>query len=216
MGWIIALAVLILLAVLPLGVRLRYDAGGPGIWVLLGPVAVPVFPVKRKEKKEKPKKEAKKEESKKSTPAKQTQGQASTPAPAKKENPLAGGSVKDFLPLVSAVLEFLGDFRRKLRVPVLELKVILGGGDPCDLAMNYGKAWAAVGNLWPRLEEFLVIRKRDVEIECDFTAGETLITARLDLTVTLGRLLAVSGKLAFRAVRELIKIMNKRKGGAAT
>ena len=49
---------------------------------------------------------------------------------------------------------------------------MLGGGDPCDLAINYGKAWAALGNLWSRLEQFFVIKKRDVEIQCDFEASQ--------------------------------------------
>ena len=108
----------------------------------------------------------------------------------------------------------LGAFRRKLRVNVLELKLILAGDDPCDLAVNYGKAWAALGNLLPRLERVFVIKKRDLEVECDFTANETLVTARLDLTITLGRLLALGVVYGIRALITFLKIKKKRKGGA--
>ena len=111
-------------------------------------------------------------------------------------------------------MDFLGDFRRKLRVNHLELKLVMAGDDPCDLAVNYGRAWAAVGNLMPQLEKIFVIKKRDVEVECDFTATETLVIARLDLTITLGRLLAAVVRFAFRALKEFIQIKNKRKGGA--
>ena len=121
----------------------------------------------------------------------------------------------DFLPLVRVALNFLGDFWGKLRVNVLELKITLGGGDPCDLATNYGRAWAALGNLLPRLERIMVIQKRDIDIQCDFTASKTLILARLDLTITLGRLLAAVFLFIFHAVVEFIKIMIKRKGGAS-
>ena len=91
----------------------------------------------------------------------------------------------------------------------------MAGGDPCDLAVNYGKAWAALGNLQPLLERVLVIQKRNIELECDFVAPTTLVTARVDITMTLGRLLALVAVAGFRAVKELLKIMKKRKGGAA-
>ena len=113
-------------------------------------------------------------------------------------------------------LDFLGDFRRKLRVNVLNLKLIMAGGDPCNLAINYGRAWAAVGNLMPMLDRFLVIKKRNVEVECDFTSSETLVDARLDISITLGRLLALVVCYAIRALKEFLAIKKKRKGGAAT
>ena len=113
-------------------------------------------------------------------------------------------------------LDFLGDFRRKLRVNNLELKLILAGDDPCDLAVNYGRAWAAVGNLLPRLERLFVIQKQNVEVQCDFTASETLVIARLDLTITLGRLLSLAVVYGIRALREFMILQKKRKGGAVT
>lgn len=203
MGWIIFLGILILLLILPLGVSAVYDSEGPRVWVIAGPVRIKVFPVKKKEKKPKQKKEKKK-----AAPAAKT-----TQQPKKKSQ---GGSLTDFLPVVQVVLDFLGNFRRKLRINVLELNLVLGGGDPCDLAENYGKACAAMGNLWPMLEELFVIKKRDVKIQCDFEADKTLITARLDLTITLARVFAVGGRYGFKAIKELMKILNKRKGGATT
>ena len=115
---------------------------------------------------------------------------------------------------MKVAVDFLGDFRRKLRLNNLELKLILAGDDPCDLALNYGRAWAAVGNLMPQLEKWFVIRKRNIEVECDFTASQTLVIAHLDLTITLGRLLAAVVKFAVRALIEYLKIRKKRKGGA--
>ena len=122
----------------------------------------------------------------------------------------------DFIPLVKLVFRFLGDFRRKLRVNDLQLKLILAGGDPCDLAVNYGRTWAAVANVMPRLESWFVIKKRDVQVECDFTASETLVYACLDLTITLGRLLSLVMVYAVRALMEYLNIKKKRKGGAVT
>ena len=127
-----------------------------------------------------------------------------------------GGSWTDFLPLVEMILDFMGDFRRKLRVNVLEVNLVLAGGDPCDLAIQYGKYCAAMGNLWPRLEELFVIKKRDIKIQCDFEGSEKRIYVRLDLTITLARVFSVGMRYGLRALKELKKILNKRKGGATT
>ena len=230
MGWWIALAILVWLA------------------IVAGPVRIQILPAKKKvkkPKKEKPQKEKKPKKPKASKSPKKDAPEkpASKPAAAPKvppqvplekkypnldkkprrvprkapepEKPEQGGSWTDFLSLIPVVLDFLNDFRRKLRVNRLDLKLILASGDPCDLAVNYGKVWAAVGNFMPQLERFLKIQKRNIDIECDFLASETKVIARLDLTITLGRILAAVFKFAFRALVEFLKIMKKRKGGAA-
>ena len=213
MAWMIAFSVLILLAVLPLGVCAVYDSEGAEVKVIAGPLRIRVYPAARKEKK----KAGKKAVAVKTEKA----GDANLPKPPHppvqaKENPKGnkGGSWQDFIPFVKLGLNCLGDFRRKLRLNNLELKLILASSDPCDLAVNYGKTWAAVGNLQSALERWFVIKKRNVEVECDFTASETLVTARLDVSITLGRLLSLVAVYGFRAVKEFFNFKKKRKGGA--
>ena len=136
MGWWIALGVIFLLGILPLGISARYSGEGPLLRVVIGPVRLTLFPRKKKEKKPKPAKKAAEQPKKQEEPLpKPPQPPKQEPAADKKEK---GGSLLDFLPLVKVALNFLGDFRRKLRVNRLELKLILAGGDPCDLAVNYG------------------------------------------------------------------------------
>ena len=214
MGWLIALAVLVLLAALPLGVSVKYDSGGPLVRLLAGPGKLTLYP--RPKKKPKPEKKAPEKPAK---PEKPKQEEPKPPQPPKEEAPKPqekGGSLLDFLPLVKTALDLLGDFRRKLRVKNLELKLILAGNDPCDLAVNYGRANAAMGNLLPQLERLFVIKKRDIQVECDFTASETLVIARLDMTITLGRLLSLGVRYGLRALKEFLTIKKKRKGGAVT
>lgn len=213
MGWWITLGVVTLLAILPLGVRVCYDSAGPLVKVVLGPVKIKVYP--RPKKTEKPKKETKKLPE--AAPAPEEAHLPKPPQPPAPKTPPKkekGGSLKDFLPFVKLGLDFLGDFRRKLRVKQLYLRLILAGEDPCDLAVNYGKTWTAVGSLIPALERWFVIKNRDVEVECDFTASETLVVARLEITITLGRLLSLAAVYAVRGIREFIVFRNKRKGGA--
>lgn len=210
MGWWIFAGVLLLLAILPLGVWVRYDAAGPLARIAAGPFRFTVFPVKKKEKKAKKGKQDTAPEAKEALPAEPSQ-KSEKQQPDKKAN---GGSLMDFLPLVKVALTFLGDFRRKLRVDELYLRLVLAASDPCDLGVNYGRTWAAVGNLIPQLERFLVIKKRDIEVECDFTADKTLITFQMKITITFGRLLLLAVIYGFRGLKEYLKLQKKRKGGA--
>lgn len=208
MGWLIAFMIVFLLAILPLGASVKYNSDGPLVRIIAGPIRFKVFPVKKKEKKEKKPKEKKQKKEKPKTDGQQTMEK---PKEEKKEK---GGSLLDFLPLVRVGLDLLNDFRWKLRLNRLELKLILAANDPADLGLNYGRVWAAVGNLVPMLERSFVIKKKDIEVECDFTTSETLVIARLDLTITLGRLLALVAVYGVRGLREFMNLKNKRKGGA--
>ena len=114
MGWLIALAVIVAVLWIPLGVTASYDESGAVVKLVLGFLRFQLYPGKPKEKKEEPKKEQK--------PA---PGKPAAPKEEKK-----GGSVSDFFPLVDVVLDFLSDIRRKLRVDLLEIRFCMAGGDP--------------------------------------------------------------------------------------
>lgn len=185
MGWLIALgavaAVVALVIWLPVGLRADYDADGLRAWYTVGPFRV--LPVEEKDEETKkislkqilnePRKMKKQRSSKKGG---QTQAK--------------GGSIDTFWDELKTVLGFYWGLRGKAVLKRLQFKLVMAGDDPCDLAINYGRAWAAAGSLIALLEELLTIRKRDVEVECDFTADQTVILARLDFTIPLGRLLA--------------------------
>lgn len=191
MGWLIALAVIASALFLPLGFSAIYRQDNPGVWLLIGPLRFRVYPGNKKKQK----------------PEKQTSGK-------KDKNQSKGGSYRDFLPVVRTIYTFLGEFRRKIRVKRLELKVILAGDDPADLAVNYSRAWAALGSLTPQLEQLFVIKKRNLEVECDFVAEETLIYARIDATLTVVRTLHLLSKHGIKIIKQLLELKKLRKGGA--
>lgn len=208
MGWLITLGILLLIGFTPVGVRVKYNSEGPLVKLILGPIKYTLVPAKKK----KEKKPAKKKKTVQKEPSLKTQP---PPAAKPKKTKESGGKLTDFLPLVKVALDFLGDFIKKLRFNHLELKLIMAGDDPCDLAVNYGRAWTALGNLLPLMDNTLNIKKRNLEIECDFTASETLVIAGADVTVTIGRILALVVRYGIRGVKEFFKLKNKRKGGAA-
>ena len=209
MGVWIAAAIVLILAVLPLGVRVRYNSAGLILRVIAGPLKITVFPRKKKPKKQKVKQKKPKEEQNAEPSA--SEDKPPQPPEAQPEQKEKGGSIARFLPFIKLGLKFLGDFRRKLRLDNLYVRLILAGDDPCDLAVNYGRIWAAVGNLMPQLERLFVIKKRDIQVECDFAASETCVVAHLDITITLGRLLVLALVYGVRVLIEFLSM--KRKGG---
>ena len=202
MGIWMAAAVLLALAMLPLGVRVRYNDAGFVLKVIAGPLKITLFPRKKK---------AKKQKNEKKTESAATGDKPTQPPEPASEPKEKGGSLTRFLPLIKLGLQFLGDFRQKLRLDNLYLRLILAGDDPCDLAVNYGRAWAAVGNLMPQLERLFVIKKRDIQVECDFTVEEISVVARMDITIALGRLLMLAVVYGVRVL--LVFLSMKRKGG---
>ena len=209
MGIWIAGAILLALAVLPLGVRIRYNDAGFVLKVIAGPLKITVIPGRKKPKKQKVKQ--KKQKAVQTAESAGSEERPPRPPKAQPEQKERGGSLTRFLPLVKLGLKFLGDFRRKLRLDNLYLRLILAGDDPCDLAVNYGRIWAAVGNLMPQLERLFVIRKRDIQVECDFASAETTVVVHLDVSITLGRLLVLALYYGIRILFEYLSI--KRKGG---
>ena len=153
MGWLIALGILLLLGILPLGASVKYDADGPLVKVIAGPIRITVFPRDAKPKKEKKSKKepenpgSAEEKPKKTGKSSGKKDKTTKSTPQETSEKKSGGPITDFLPLLKVALDLLNDFRRKLRVNRLEVKLVMAGGDPCDLAMNYGKAWTAIGNL---------------------------------------------------------------------
>lgn len=200
MGWLIALGVLILLALLPVGISARYDSCGARAYFKLGPIR---FRLTLNDKDDDEHEGALKRKKK---PAKRSDD----------EQTEQGGLLEQFRPLLRSVLDFLCELRLRIRVKRLELKVILAGDDPCDLAINYGRAWAALGNLMPQLERFLVIKKRNLEVECDFTSEKTLILARIEIRIPLFRAIVLIAGSGIRMIRAYFNFKNKRKGGAKT
>lgn len=215
MGWLIALAILILIGFIRVGVLVRYDADGPLLRLILGPLKLTLVPDKKKSRKDDKHVFGKEKKQSKKSAAPQDKLPTDPPPAPKPAKKKSGGSLTDFLPLVKVALDFVGDFFRRLRFQDLYLRLILAGDDPCDLAMNYGRAWAAFGNLAPVLDNALNIKKRDLEIECDFVSEQTTVIAGADITITIGRILYLLVRYGYRALKEFIKMKKKRKGGAA-
>lgn len=196
MTLLVIFAVLVLIGCIPVGVDARYGAAGVFLAAKLGPFRLQLLPQKPKKKKKKPAKQPPAVKPAEKKPAE------------KKQNPLLSGGVDGLLQLLGFAFDTLGDLRRKLRVNELTLHVTVpGGDDPAKAAMNYGRAWAAIGALTPAMERLFVIKKRDIQPELNYNEIQMKVDAHLVTTITIGRSLA----LALRAGVGFLKILNERK-----
>lgn len=178
MWWIILVAivaVIVGLACLPVGLRVIYDKEGLSVKLLVGivPFKLNLTEINAKKYERRMKMRQKMEENPDYEP------RIIRP----------DGTLREFFPLLDLYLRLLFHEKYKLRVRLLELKLIMVNDDPFDLAMNYGKAWTIINGLMPQLERFLNIKKRKLDVGCDFLAEETMLYARVDLLIPLVRLI---------------------------
>ena len=65
----------------------------------------------------------------------------------------------------------------------------------------------------PLLEQAFVIKKRDLEVACDFCGEQVTVFAHLDIVISIGRLLWIVAIYGIRILGEYLKLKNLRKGG---
>lgn len=180
MGWqitqiliLVLSAIIILVLLLPVGVCVIYRNQILKIWLAFGPVKV-AFKTNN----------AQANKSKKQ----QANGRTLFKKPAK-ANGEYHNLLGEFLSEIKAVMELFGYLRPRLRIRRMMMELRLAGENPAAAAMQYGGAWAAIGVVVPILEEAFVIKKRKIDIDCEFTAEKTTLNAKLDIRIGLGRLL---------------------------
>ena len=197
-GWVvlgIVLAVFVLIGCIPVGVDARYHENALALRLKIGFFTMQVLPAKPKKKKPAAKK------------------QDARPAKPKKQFQMPKLTLQDILALVDLACDTLGNLRRKLRVEVLVLHVTLDGSDPAKAAILYGRAWAGIGMLTPKLDRLFVIKKRDIQPVLDYNEKEMKVDAHLALTITIGRAISLAGRAG---VRFLKLWLNKKKAVQTT
>ena len=190
MGILIALAIVCVVCCLPVGVRLFYDASGGFVWLKFAFFRIRLYPKENNTQNEKTKKSNKGKKGNKKT---------------------TGGNMTDFLPIVRVVFDFLSDFRRRLWVQNLYLRLTLADNDPYDLAVHYGEACGALEGLLPLLEQYVKIKNRDLRIDCDFIADKTKIVASADILISFGSFVVIAIRHGIRGFKKYQLLSKKIK-----
>ena len=204
------LVLLLLVLLLPARVRVMLRQEKFFLWVGLGPFRLRLLPWKEK----KPKKQKKSEKPEEAEPQNrepppspppqaERPGEAARPAPQirkeKESTPVFGGMEKLDIPyimdLIHLGLSAMGQFRRALRVDRFLLDCAIAMGDAAKTAMAYGAAAAGVGMFLPLLEENLRVRKKDIQVICDFEGTESQIFLEVQVSALVFQLLIIGIKV---------------------
>lgn len=204
------LVLLLLVLLLPARVRVMLRQEKFFLWVGLGPFRLRLLPWKEKKPK-KQKKSEKPEEAKPQNrepppsppPQAERPGEAARPAPQirkeKESTPVFGGMEKLDIPyimdLIHLGLSAMGQFRRVLRVDCFLLDCAIATGDAAKTAMAYGAAAAGAGMFLPLLEENLRVRKKDIQVICDFEGTESQIFLEVQVSALVFQLLIIGIKV---------------------
>ena len=164
----ITLGVLLAIGCIPAGVYAKYD-GELRVWLTVLGIRISLVPAKMKQKHEKEPPAEPKEKKKFSLPPR--------------------AALEEYLRLV---LELLGRLRRKILIRRLKLHAVFGGRDEADAALNYGKAWAAIGTVTPLLEACFRIKKRDVGAFLGEDETSLRLYAEAWATLTVGQVLHIA------------------------
>lgn len=207
----IVLAVILLLlaalALIPVGVRVQYDAGDAQIQAAIGPARITLYPRghvnerKRVRKQDKlRRKRAKRRAKAAARPPKQE---------ALKQNKKL--SPAELRPFLDPALDFLQGMRKKLLVRELTLVVTYGGEDAAKTAIGYGRAWAVIGAVIPVLENSFRIKSRRIEARLDYEQEKLSLYLLLDVRMRIGTGLLLGLKAGFQFLKTMLKT---KKGGA--
>ncbi|MFG6353597.1 MAG: DUF2953 domain-containing protein [Oscillospiraceae bacterium] len=192
---LIVLAVLWLISLVRIGGRVRYGEEGLFAWVLAGPLKIQLLPAKAKEKK--PNKGKKKKE---------------LPAAAEKhkKEPKEGqpGTLSRLMKLLPVVGQACGALKRKIRIDDLELELIWGGSDPAAIALGYGQANAALGMIWPILDNNFKVKCHSFQIGMDYNRTQPGVEAEAAVTLTVGQIVTLGVHYGVKALVTWIKSGN--------
>ena len=195
MWWIIVLAVLVGLAFFPLGIIVIQDEKGPHFFATLWFIRIPIYSTAEGRRKI-------------AQLTQEVKTQAKTIAGEVISGEKDRSIVKDFLVFLRSCLLFVLELKNKMVIRRLEVKVVLADDYPAELALSYGKGWALLGNLMPFVERFFRIRKRNLEVECDFTAKQTRVYARAFFTITLSKAIVLICTQGVQFAKDYMKFMN--------
>ena len=198
------LVLLLLILLLPARVRVMLRQEKFFLWVGLGPFRLRLLPWKEKKPKKPEEAKPQKRETPPSPPPQAARpGEAAGPAPQirkeKESTPVSGGMEKPDIPyimdLIHLGLSAMEQFRRALRVDRFLLDCAIATGDAAKTAMAYGAAAAGVGMFLPLLEENLRVRKKDIQVICDFEGTESQIFLEVQVSALVFQLLIIGIKV---------------------
>ena len=203
--WLIVLSIVSAAALLRIGVQIIYQDKALAVDLVVSKWKISLIG-KQNKKNKSVKKQKKPTPANMSKPKSQTRGSEKT-----KGNPLQN-------PLIQAVLEYwreiLSLIGRVLTTPtldVLNLQVLVGGGDAETCAMTYGRICAVISGVLPVVENTFGIRKRQINVCCCYDRDSVEISAETAITVRIYEIFALVFALLGLGIKILLQARKNKK-----
>ena len=182
---LIVLLVLWLISLIRVGARVRCGEAGLFAFALAGPLKIQLLPAKPKEEKSRRKKKPKKEKKPKEKKPK-PEGQP--------------GTLSRLMQLLPVVGQACGALKRKIRIDDLKLDLIWGGSDPAAIALGYGQANAALGMLWPLIDNNFKVKRHSFQIGMDYGRTQPAVELEAAVTFTIGQIITLGVHYGVKAL----------------
>ena len=176
-------AALVLLSLVRVGGTVEYSRSGTLVHLRIGPLRIKVYPPKPKKKRGEKKPKAEKRRKKGGKPEEE------------QPEPKPGGQLSALKAMLPLVAEAAGQLRRKVRVDRLLLDVTAAASDPAMAALAFGGANAAIGMIWPLLENNFNIGDRRIRTRVDFSLTEPEAYLYGSFSLRLGQAAALALRL---------------------
>lgn len=211
MAVLVILAVLLLLAQIRVGVQVRYREEGPAVSLRLGRLHRQVFPRRKKaaqgeEGAGKPKKPKKKK--KQGRKGGETEEEPQTPPSLPQR---IGGALEYVQALLPVVLDMAGRFRRKLQMDTLVMELTVGGPDPAEAAMAYGRSQAVLGALWGPITEVFAVKDGHAWSRVAPDGPGMRLYLEAELSLKIGQIVCIGVFCGLRAIRAFLQVRRRRR-----
>ena len=187
--WIVLgaiVAALVLLSLIRMGSTVEYSRSGTLVHLRAGPLRIQVYPPKpRKKSGEKKPKRAKK----------------SAKPQEEQPEPKPGGQLDTLKAMLPLVADAAGQLRRKVRVDRLLLDVTAAAPDPAMAALGFGGVNAAIGMIWPLLENNFNIGDRRIRTKVDFNLTEPEAYLYASFSLRLGQAVVLALTLGMKFLK---------------
>ncbi|MBE6991021.1 MAG: DUF2953 domain-containing protein [Ruminococcaceae bacterium] len=190
----IIFAILVIIALTPVGVKAKYDENGPAVWAKIGLIRVKLYPITRKEKTKEKKPEKKKE----------TQEMPQQKA-------AKGGNLDLIKQILPHGLTAVKRFFKGLGIDKLTVYFQVADEDPAKAAMQYGYGWAAIGIITGLIENAFTVRNRDLQVFVNFEENaQKRIYVLAEMSIQIWRLFRIGIGFGIEFLKIIIKNRNNK------
>ncbi len=108
-----------------------------------------------------------------------------------------GGNTRDFKKMIKPLLRAMGKLVKTVKIHELCIDIKVASGNAFNTAMMYGGMSAAVGMIYPWIENNLKVVKKSINAEADFEASESTVYCATQLSLAVWQILWLCSGLIY-------------------